>query len=107
MAQEHGPDDDPRSFARQLAAYGGVGTMFPVAIVFGFLGGYYLDGKLGTGPWLALLGFALGVVAALRNLLRAAAALERREREQQQRNNDLASGQRQERRSTKSGRDDE
>lgn len=106
MAQEHRPGDDPSSLPRQLAAYGGVGTMFPVAIAIGFLGGYYLDGKLGTGPWLALSGFALGVVAALRNLLRAAAALERREREQQ-RDNEHASGQRQERRCAKDRRDDD
>ncbi len=54
--------------------------MFPVAIGLGFMGGYWLDGRLGTAPWLALLGFGFGVVAAIRNLLRSGAALEASER---------------------------
>ena len=54
--------------------------MFPVAIGLGFMGGYWLDGHLGTAPWLALLGFGFGVVAAIRNLLRSVTALEASER---------------------------
>lgn len=63
---------DPRDpFARQLMQYGGIGAMFPVAIALGFLGGRWLDARLGTAPWLSLLGFLFGVIAALRNLLRS------------------------------------
>ena len=55
--------------------------MFPVAIAIGFGAGYYVDRWLGTAPWLALGGFGLGVVAALRNVVRSLAALERAEAE--------------------------
>lgn len=71
--------DDVKSWARQLATLGHVGTMFPVAIGIGFLGGWWLDGRLGTRPWLALLGFAFGVAAALRNLVRSVRELEESE----------------------------
>jgi len=72
--------DDARSWARQISAVGHVGAMFPVAIGLGFMGGYWLDGRLDTAPWLSLLGFGLGVVAAIRNLLRSLSALEVSER---------------------------
>lgn len=67
------PDsDDPRDpFARQLMQYGGIGIMFPVAIALGFLGGRWLDAQFGTTPWLSLVGFLFGVIAAMRNLLRS------------------------------------
>ena len=65
-------DDDPRNpFARQLMEYGGIGMMFPVSIALGFLGGRWLDQQFDTGPWLAIVGFLFGVIAALRNLLRS------------------------------------
>ena len=89
MNDERKPDDLPgvferqAGFARQLVALGNVGMMFPVSIAIGFLGGYYLDRQLDTAPWLALGGFALGVAAALRNLMRSVAALERAEQAEQ------------------------
>jgi len=55
-------------------------SMFSVAISFaftlaaamglGFLGGRFLDSRLGTDPWLTLIGLAFGVVAAFRILVR-------------------------------------
>ncbi len=71
---------DARGWARQLGLLGHVGAMFPVAIGLGFMGGYWLDGRFGTAPWLALVGFGFGVVAAIRNLLRSLSALETSER---------------------------
>ena len=71
------PPQDPRDpFARQLMQYGGIGVMFPVAIALGFLGGQWLDARLGTTPWLALVGFLFGVIAALRNLLRSVSSMD-------------------------------
>lgn len=71
-------DDDPRDpFARQLVEYGGIGMMFPVAIAIGFLAGRWLDMQFDTAPWLALVGFLFGVIAALRNLLRSVDKMDR------------------------------
>ena len=64
-----------------MATYGHVGIMFPVAIVIGFLIGDRIDRWLGTSPWIALVGFGLGVVSAMRNLLRAVDRQERLEAE--------------------------
>ena len=68
--------DDASGWARQLGIVGHVGAMFPVAIGLGFIGGYWLDNLLNTAPWLALLGFSFGVIAAIRNLVRSLATLE-------------------------------
>ena len=58
----------------------GAGTLFELAFTFagtllagmgiGYYGGRWLDGWLGTAPWLQLLGLMLGVVAAFRVLWR-------------------------------------
>ena len=58
---------------RSLGALSAVGLSFVFAIVLGAGGGYLLDGWLGTSPWGFLLGFALGVVAGIRNVFRASA----------------------------------
>jgi ATP synthase protein I len=47
-----------------------VGLSFVLALVMGFGGGYWLDGRLGTSPWLAMLGFAMGVAAGVLNVVR-------------------------------------
>jgi ATP synthase protein I len=49
-----------------------VGIELSVSTVIGLLGGRWLDGKLGTDPWLMILGLLLGVVAGFRSLIRAA-----------------------------------
>jgi F0F1-type ATP synthase assembly protein I len=74
-----------RETARSWAIYGHTGMMFPVATVLGALAGRAVDGWLGTSPWLALVGGALGVVAAISNLFRTVAAQEAREREERSR----------------------
>jgi F0F1-type ATP synthase assembly protein I len=38
--------------------------------VLGFAGGYWLDGQLGSTPWLSLLGFAMGLAAGVLNVVR-------------------------------------
>jgi F0F1-type ATP synthase assembly protein I len=49
-----------------------VGIEFAVSTVIGLLGGRWLDGKLGTEPWLMIVGLLLGIVAGFRSLIRAA-----------------------------------
>lgn len=47
-----------------------VGLSFVFALVIGFGGGYFLDGWLGSSPWLTFLGFFLGVAAGIINVYR-------------------------------------
>jgi hypothetical protein len=49
-----------------LALY--VPIVLVVAPLAGFFGGQWLDGKLGTGSWLAWLGILLGFAAAARQI---------------------------------------
>ncbi|MDA0988025.1 MAG: AtpZ/AtpI family protein [Chloroflexi bacterium] len=42
----------------------GVGWYVAASIIFGLLGGLWIDGKLGTLPVFTLLGVILGTVAA-------------------------------------------
>ena len=58
---------------RSLGALSAVGLSFVLAIVLGVGAGYLLDSWLGTSPWGFLLGFALGVVAGIRNVFKASA----------------------------------
>jgi ATP synthase protein I len=61
-----GPDSGKqlRSFAR----VGALGIELALSTVIGLLGGRWLDGKLGTAPWLTLVGLILGVIAGFRSL---------------------------------------
>lgn len=49
-----------------------------LAILYTFFmgGGFYLDRRLGTAPWLLIAGVVLGSVAAIRSLVRATKLLE-------------------------------
>jgi len=49
---------------------GAVGLEIALAIGIGYFGGRYLDGKLGSAPWLAWIGFAAGVGAGIKALIR-------------------------------------
>ncbi len=75
--EENGDSEGDRASlmtaTRQFAHYATAGIMFPVSIALGFGFGYLLDQWAGTTPLLALLGMALGIAAAIRNLLRVAA----------------------------------
>jgi hypothetical protein len=47
-----------------------VGIEFGVAVVVFFLGGQWLDGKFGSGPWLTLAGSLVGVAVGTYLLIR-------------------------------------
>ena len=47
-----------------------VGTGLVACIVTGYLLGSYLDRKLGTGPWLVMVGVLLGTAAGFVGLFR-------------------------------------
>jgi F0F1-type ATP synthase assembly protein I len=57
---------------RNIGAMSTVGLSFVLAVVLGALAGLWLDGLLGTSPWLFLLFFFLGVVAGVINVYRMA-----------------------------------
>jgi ATP synthase protein I len=52
-----------------------VGLSFVLALVMGFGGGYLLDGWLGTSPWLAFIGFFVGLAAGVLNVYRIMGAI--------------------------------
>ena len=61
-----------RSDLKGLGEHGTVGLELVLSILLGFLGGRWLDGKLGTHGWLTVIGFLLGAFAGFRSLYRAA-----------------------------------
>jgi len=61
---------DSPSTIRQLGQLSTVGLSFVLALVMGFGGGYWLDGRLGTAPWLSFLGFFAGLAAGVLNVYR-------------------------------------
>jgi F0F1-type ATP synthase assembly protein I len=56
---------------------GAVGLEIALAIGIGYFGGRYLDGRFGTEPWLAWVGFAAGVGAAVKALVRVVRSYQR------------------------------
>ena len=47
-----------------------LGMSFVLALILGFGAGYWLDGVLGTKPWLSFMGFFVGLAAAILNVYR-------------------------------------
>ena len=47
-----------------------IGLSFVFALVIGFGAGYWLDGVIGTRPWLSFAGFFLGLAAGVLNVYR-------------------------------------
>ena len=47
-----------------------IGMSFVFALVIGFGVGYWLDGVLGTKPWLEFVGFFFGLAAGVLNVYR-------------------------------------
>jgi len=61
-------DKEIRRLIRTLGYLSTIGLSMGLAIAIGALIGWYLDKKFGTEPWLFLVFFCFGVVAAFRNL---------------------------------------
>jgi len=47
-----------------------IGMSFVFALVIGFGVGFWLDGLIGTKPWLAFVGFFFGLAAGVLNVYR-------------------------------------
>lgn len=55
---------------RTIGALSTVGFSFVLAIVIGAWFGWWLDGRLGTAPWMLLIFFFLGLAAGVLNVYR-------------------------------------
>lgn len=85
MAQRGEGGRDPRPPMAQAGEVLGVGLQFAGAILLFLFVGRWLDGVLGTDPWLLLIGVLVGASAGFYSLYRqlviAPRERERRERE--------------------------
>jgi F0F1-type ATP synthase assembly protein I len=63
-------DPEAKKMWAIAASTGAVGLEISVAIGIGYLGGQYLDRRLGVAPWLMWIGFAAGVGAGIKALIR-------------------------------------
>jgi F0F1-type ATP synthase assembly protein I len=55
---------------RRLAIYSSVIFLLPSTLLGGYFLGYFLDGYLGTGQWLSILGLLLGGAGGFLHLFR-------------------------------------
>lgn len=58
-----------------------VGLEIALSVLFGFLGGRWLDARFDTDPWLMIVGLLFGLLTAARFLYRAAQRGQRAMRE--------------------------
>ncbi len=47
-----------------------IGLVLAISVALGAVGGWWLDGYLGTAPWLTVLGLVLGTAAGFCELIR-------------------------------------
>ncbi len=59
---------DQRKQFKVAHRVGAVGTEMAVATMIGYFGGVWLDGRLGTTPYLMYLGLIFGIVAGFKGL---------------------------------------
>jgi F0F1-type ATP synthase assembly protein I len=62
---------------RPTGGFSTVGLEMALSVLFGTLAGQWLDGKLGTSPWLLIAGVFFGAAAAGRFLWRAARRMQK------------------------------
>lgn len=58
-----------REYYRALSA-SSVGLELAVSVIIGLFFGQWLDGRIGTGPWMMILFLCLGFAAGLRSIYR-------------------------------------
>ncbi|MCL5966947.1 MAG: AtpZ/AtpI family protein [Deltaproteobacteria bacterium] len=63
---------DRRAFFRELGKYSALGLEMALSVLIGWWIGSWLDGKLGTTPWLMILWIGFGFAAGVRSLYRSA-----------------------------------
>lgn len=63
---------------RSVAVFSGAGITLAAAVAIGACAGSWLDHRLGTEPWLLIVGFLLGTIAGFMELLRMVALVGRK-----------------------------
>ena len=63
-----------RKQLKLAARFASVGFELATAVVVGYFGGRYADEKLGTEPWIQVIGLLLGVFAGFWSLFKLARA---------------------------------
>lgn len=66
---------------RKAGPYLNLGIEFAASFILCLFAGKWLDGKLGTAPYLMLAGLALGITVGFLNLYRTAMRLQEREKQ--------------------------
>jgi ATP synthase protein I len=66
-----------------IGKYSTVGLDLALSILVGLFGGRWLDGKLGTGHWLTIVGLCFGIATGARFVWRALQAANREAEEQE------------------------
>ena len=86
MSDDPGLKKGPRAFgegdddsANAGAAYLGLGLQFGLAIILFMFAGKWLDEKLGTSPWLLILGVFVGAGGGFYSIYRKLMADQKRE----------------------------
>lgn len=59
------------SLREDFGSFGTLGIELVLSVLLAGGVGYWLDGRLGTFPWLSVIGIILGTVAGLRSAYRA------------------------------------
>ena len=79
------PSKKTISSASDLGRYAGLGAQFAASIALLGALGWWLDGKLGTSPWLLIAGVFAGAVGGFIAMLRAVPPARGKQRGEQQR----------------------
>lgn len=70
---------------KQLKTYGSLGSVgieLGISTVLGLFAGRWADEKLGTEPWLLIVGLLIGVTSGFRSLIREARKASQRDQQQ-------------------------
>jgi ATP synthase protein I len=60
---------------KAIGSWSTLGLEIVLSILLAFFGGRWLDGRLGTEPWLSVIGFFFGCAAAVKAILRTLAEM--------------------------------
>ena len=80
MGPDGASEKGSRGKGTSPAVFAGVGFEFTGCILLGLFVGHWIDKRLGTAPWLLILGVFVGAAAGIFNMYRILTTAERRAR---------------------------